>query len=1244
MTLYAKLSLPTTTLVALLGLPALFASHLAQSATAWPSLPSTPIAVMAQADPNILLTLDDSGSMTWAFVPDNPTVTIDGTTYNNTCPSNWGVGTGGADWNSFTCKRVLAAGFNPLAYNPFVVYDPPYNPNLTGAKLSSTFTNAPINGFNPGGVKVNLSTNYQPMMTYSPAYNSITPASNRLAYLRFSPVETAYYYAFFGDLGPSNTVPAPGTDPDTFVRNTVAPNATCAGVDVAVQRFRDECYVKVAVSSAHQQNFANWYSFYRNRNLLTASAANIAFYDLNPDYRLSFQSLSTSWCGSGFNRTDCKGWDSVNRQNYLRPLSNTTHRSAFYNWMSRLPASGSTPLRTALQRAGEFYKSTGVNSPRAFDPGTSENPISTCRANFSVLMTDGIWNTGSESGFISRGNADGSGMTFPDGTDYKPAPPYQDANSNSLADLAFYYWATDLQPTVANDMIPWYVPSSTDYWDAKNDPATWQHMVTFTIGLGLGGSLNGLTAGDGSGYLPNWGTNMWDGDYPLLKAGPTMGGKAWPLTGSDRQGNVADLWHAAVNSRGMFFNADSPQSIQRAFKTILNRVKNTETSLGQIGSSTTRVSSDTVSVDSKFVPKEWYSTLTAYKVNEDGTRSSAIWTSDTTFTNETGRNIFTYVNGSGTAFDSSFFSLYGSSKLGTSDVKVFDWLRGQRTYEETVSGSITLRKRTQLLGDIVGSDVLVSGRDDDGYRFIGNAGATDYTAARDSYAAYVSSKKPVVFAAANDGMLHAFDGLTGREIFAYIPSAVLLRLRNLAQDDYVHEYFVDGTLTLRDFYVGSSWKTILVGALGGGGRGWFGLDVTSVVTGGGFSASNVFFDLKFDSGDPNLKELGFSLTTPVVGRTITGEWIVLMANGYGDNTAPYTGNSCKAQLLIYSLNSRSLSRLDTGVGACAVGQYNGLSSPAGLEFAPGSIVGAYAGDYQGNLWRFMLDPTTGLWKAPELFFVAKDPGSKRQPITAAPTLRKHPGGGVMVVVGTGKFFESNDRSEKSLQTIYGLRDIGQAISGRSMLVQQTFAGASSKDMNEPYRILTNNDVDWVTKRGWYFDMDSTLSGGPSGERVVAAAALNFDLALFNTYAPGANACTGAGAGYLMTFNAFTGGIVPNLPLFDTNNDGKIDAVDLLGGNAQSGVKLAGQSLKSPTTMLVTTATRGAAAPGVGGCGGLGAAPCAAPTPPCVMGLTVVGGICQELKCPAGYIQVSSGGLPRCMVSESSRYPRWIELN
>ena len=54
----------------------------------------------------------------------------------------------------------------------------------------------------------------------------------------------------------------------------------------------DDCYKLQFVKNSEQQNFANWYSFYRNRALSTLSAASVAFYKLSPDVRLSWQAIN----------------------------------------------------------------------------------------------------------------------------------------------------------------------------------------------------------------------------------------------------------------------------------------------------------------------------------------------------------------------------------------------------------------------------------------------------------------------------------------------------------------------------------------------------------------------------------------------------------------------------------------------------------------------------------------------------------------------------------------------------------------------------------------------------------------------------------------------------------------------------------------------------------------------------------------------------------------------------------------
>jgi len=1161
---------------------------------AWPNLPSTPLAVQSIGDPNLILTLDDSGSMASAFAPDG----ISG------------------DYN---LKRWLSPRYNSMAYDPFDKYDAPYSPTLDGTRLPTSFTAAWVNGFQTSRGSTNLSSAYRVVRTFDPSNGSTSlVATSTYA------AQAAFIYSFYADLGSGDALPAPGTDPSAFVRRTTVP-AGCGGVN---DINNENCYVKIVIPAAHQQNFANWYSFYKTRNLAVASAANIALYDLNPKYRVTWQTLNNC---RGFNIGSCNGHDGVARPNKLRRLDDATHKSNLYQYLVRLPASNSTPLRRAVERAGDFIKTTGIESPRANQLGVSESgpdsaPISACRSNYHVLLTDGIWNSTANS--TSVGNADATARTLPDTQSYLSRAPYGDANSNSVADLAFAQWATDAQPSLSNSVIPYYPDpvTNTNYWDARNDPASWQHMNTFSIGLGLNGFLNGSTSG--AGYLPKWGGSTYVGDY----AGLANGSIAWPSTYDDSPGNVADLWHAALNGRGEFFGADSPSAIREAFRKILARISAASTSSGQIASSSKRATSDTLSFDVSYRSLEWYSTLSARKVYSDGSVGPVIWNTDGTLTSDSpSRSIFTWdpVAAGGRAFAYANFTTAEKLSYFNNDTDLLSYLRGNRSQE-----GIKFRGRVQLLGDVVSSELVAASKTDQGYGFLPTA------AGGGSYRAYVAGKKSVAFVGSNDGMLHAF-GTDGAELFGYVPYAVLPKMKALSQAPLVRQPLVDGPITISDIYVGGTWKTVIVGGLGGGGSSVFGLDVTSVTQGSGsgsFGSSNVLFDVT----DP---EMGYSFSKPVIGRTVNGNWVAIWGNGYG-------GLSNRAMLFVYDFSSKALTKIDTGVGTVA--DPNGMGSPVGVEFSAGNIVAVFAGDYKGNLWKFTLSGSSFVRaNGSTPFFQAADSGGKAQPITAAPEAAPHPAGGIMLLFGTGKFFEAQDRTNRDVQSFYAVRDTGQTTTTtRANLVAQTIVtGTNLTDAN---RTVSLNDVDYTTKRGWRIDFNTTLAAGASGERVVARPLLLGDIVAYATYAPGSNPCEGAGLGYLMFSNVFTGGLP--VPFLDTNGDGAINSADKpASGPNYAGVKIAGDgSLLSPIATLV-----GVQDPGIRGgsgsgatCGGDGQPPCVAGTPSpanpsgqagCNPGLIDKSGTCRKPNCDRGNIVVGVGSTGPCAGGPETKYPRWMEL-
>jgi type IV pilus assembly protein PilY1 len=134
----------------------------------------------------------------------------------------------------------------------------------------------------------------------------------------------------------------------------------------------------------------------------------------------------------------------------------------------------------------------------------------------------------------------------------------------------------------------------------------------------------------------------------------------------------------------------------------------------------------------------------------------------------------------------------------------------------------------------------------------------------------------------NNGFFHGFDARTGAELFAYMPSELLLprapnthaQINELMRPDYSHRYFVDGSAALGDAYIGSSWRTMVVGTMGAGGRTVFALDVTNPAAVGTAS-------VRWEFTHP---DLGFGVTKPRIIRMSDGTWAAVFGNGVNSAT------------------------------------------------------------------------------------------------------------------------------------------------------------------------------------------------------------------------------------------------------------------------------------------------------------------------------------------------------------------------
>lgn len=1158
---------------------ATFGVALLSASNSFAAVSQTPLSLTVGVPPNMALTLDDSGSMRWAFAPDN----INGL---------------------HATRRAKSSDFNPLYFNPNISYDAPivFDTSGTEQQLSTSYSAALLNGYKSTYGAIDLRSDYKVTWTYDLLSTQATSygysnTSNRLGANPSGDFPSCYVTSL--SVGQSKTCTSAGrTVTITRTANTGSQrnptinctattngwaNGTCsydsnsghytgtwstAGVPAYYYTYdatlasncskaNDNCYRLNFVSEAQQQNFANWYSFYRNRALATISAAALAFYDLSPSVRLTWQGLGNCKSFTGTDTANCYS-------NSLKDYS-PTHKGQLYAWLQNINFNQGTPLPAALKRAGEFFTTATPWQKNPNGSGNTAQNTYACRASYHIMMTDGMWNATTD--MPSNFRHDAASFTLPDGRAYDKRSPYFDSTSETLADLAMHYWATDLNPNLAND-LPAYIPfksgdTTADYWDPRNDPATWQHMTNFVMGLGLTESLN-------KADVPWAGSTFAGTGYNNLLSGAVN----WPpaaSSGANNANNVYDLWHAAINSRGEFFSVDSPEAMVQAFDDILSRIADRKSTAarpainsGQVSTDennngtvktvsyqTSYASDDNWSGDVKRFEKAWNSETNAFETSEMWSAKSKVpgWRNRTIKiaggTDDTGLTDFVWQNAGSPSSAGTLANLLSrdpenSNLPDNKGEQRLEYLRGNRSGENS-----TFRQRSSVLGDFYSSSPAVVS----GPRYLINySDRLEGNKAYTKFAGDIANRTPRVYVGGNDGMLHGFNALTGVEEFAFIPSAVLAKLNKLTGTNYSHEFYVDGSPVVADVYDGRDWRTILVGTLKAGGKSIFALDITEP----GREKLLWEFDDSSLQDDAAVK-MGFSFSQPTIARLHTGKWAVVFGNGY---ESPNNTNGKAALFIVDAMEGTLLTSLEV---QGAEGVANGLSTPKLADYnADGVADYAYAGDLQGNLWRFDLlrnnrsdstpftteddgesaigDFEVGFGGQP-LFSAVANNGTTRQPITSAPSLVLHPSGfGYLIVFGTGKFFETGDKEgDKSIaQTVYGIWDqqtLGEeAINpniSRSSLQEQTITTQTTVDANGTTRqglVLSSNNVRWQStetesaQNGWYLNLRQSL-----GEMVVENMSQLGRTIFFQSLVPNDDPCGDGANNWTYAINPFTGG-------------------------------------------------------------------------------------------------------------------------
>ena len=730
-----------------------------------------------------------------------------------------------------------------------------------------------------------------------------------------------------------------------------------------------------------RQNFANWYSFYRRRELTAIAAISRTIYDLEGVY-VGFTSINGK----------------IDQEALPINIDGEDRRSDLLSVLYEYVGSAyGTPLRRGFEDAGEYLdQEDGSDGGLSSDsPWKAQGDGGECQQAFAIVMTDGYYNGGSP--YV--GNVDGDN-----------GDPYADTYSETLADVAMKYYERDLVSSL-EDMVP------TNAFDA----AEYQHMVTYTVSFGVSGTLDpeeyDLSAGS---------TN-----YPT-----------WPYPYSSSQAKIDDMWHAAVNGRGQYLNAGDPDELVSSLQAIMQNIAARTGSAASVsinGDQLFGILGDDVRIfQARYSSGTMTGDVLSFELDQDTGEvliDTPVWSAadeldDRVDTNgHEDRIIATYslasgvggipfrfsnIDASGTTMQVEYLTPDWSASAAASPENLVHYLRGEQTNEVKNLGPF--RDRSSRLGDIV------------------NSSPTYFDG--------------MLYAGGNDGMLHAFDAETGREVFAYVPGLVYDHLKDYADPDYSHLFYVDQTPYVAEgVEISGDEKSVLLGGLGKGGKGYYALDISGVSGTQSFVgktesdlADRVLWEYP-DADTPagEVADMGYSFSRAYVygSNDPTYPWIVVFGNGYNSE------NSSAVLFIVDPETGDLIHRIDTGEASC-----NGLSSPALFDADfDGAVDYIYAGDLRGNLWKFDLTSSSyeewgvayGTDNAgftainadegddPAPVFQARGPAGSLQPITVEPDFMYHcdpsmPG--MMVVFGTGKYLGEDDISDTSVQSVYGIWDYG----------------------------------------------------------------------------------------------------------------------------------------------------------------------------------------------------------------------------
>lgn len=984
--------------------------------------------------------------------------------------------------------------------------------------------------------------------------------------------------------------------------STTAPATTCTG-------------------AKERQNILNWYTYYQTRADITATSVGFAM--ANAAYsgkmRVGFYNINRYISNSNYQNKPGANWDgshtlTVSGKNYpfakgVRPFelgastANTTNTKPVFDWLYSQKAitAGGTPLHNAVKQVADYYQ---ADEPWYGDPIKSSTGQLACRRAYNILFSDGAWSdtTQIDAGSVPYNSTALKPQTIANGPvtltppftyskfgdsfnlgSYIAYPDSGNGYSESLAAITSnYYWGRDLKSTIANELTT-----------RPGEPTSWQNMKTYTIGYGI--APTGFTYDD---------IKSWQKSFSKLGYQSDLVPK-WPTSKTAESARIDDFIHAGYTGGGSSFSVRTADEIQRAFDLVLSDV--VSASGNDAGVAVSGASSSVSTIEGSLKYTVDYKTLDnsgdvkAWKLDAAGSNASvnAMWSAKDNMPRPVNRNMSTRGSTGVSTLshattlaslpaDIQLLLKNGNTSLAT-DASFIKYLRGEEGVTDP-NGDVYRRRSSLIAASVNAPPVYVGGRLNMGYDRGQSAvsGKLDYTA----FTADKGKIPGALYAPTNDGQVHVINAADdtavpaqkiknstgsviapGTELWSYLIRGSLSKMQAFADPAYNFEYVLDGPLAEHDIYDSTgagSWKQMLFGTLGRAGKSVYALNAA------------------LNKSDPNNlnripnaagyqwevapAHMGNVTNALTAGQTKKGDWVVLANSGHYANTG-------EAGLYVLdALTGATIKFIQLPTGY-SFGR--GLSGVTAIRDASRRIVGAYAGDAGGNLWRFdLLDINPANWGVSYGKPLFTTPGN--QPIYVAPAWVPHPGDGkalpdgcvnkrvaqdgagvdfnqqcgAMVIFGTGMLLDADDKLNTSMQTIYGIWDktpIGLAQSvvfqpiTKSTLLQQEIltaktvgtGGSAGKDF---YKV-SSNTIDWAVHRGWYLDLSKLPNS--TGERVIGDV-FNLGSNVFvssvvvnNGTAVDEETCTvkASPPNFLYGVDALSGG---SKRAFDQNGDGKAD--------------------------------------------------------------------------------------------------------